>query len=261
MTVALRLGAARGCRRARRGARDASCRRSASRSSRRVVAARPPRCVAVPARRAARAGRLADPLHARGRARSAPSRDVGRRSARRRSSRVAIALIFLDEPLRLPLVARRARDRRRRRRCSPRERDRPGHLRAGRARLRRRRGGRSSRRATTSSARCTPHASPETAAAATLARRARSSAALWTRRAPTPARAAARSRRPASCSGSPTSASSRRTSAAASRVVSPLVATESLWGVGLVGAPDPPHRGGGAAAGARRAARRRRRHR
>ena len=55
------------------------------------------------------------------------------------------------------------------------------------------------------------HASPETAAAATLIA-GTIVATAWARRAPSRARAARRSRRPASCSGSPTSASSRRTS-------------------------------------------------
>ncbi len=126
---------------------------------------------------------------------------------------VAIALVFLDEPLRLPLVVGAlaivaggvllAA-----------ERDRPGHLRA--------RGllfaaGAATMFATRDNLVRALHAdaSPQTAAAATLLAGA-VVAALWTRRAPTRRRAEAARARPASCSGCRTCCSSRPTGAGAS---------------------------------------------
>ena len=143
---------------------------------------------------------------------------------------VAIALVFLDEPLRLPLVlgavaivAGGV--------LLAAERDRPGSPATHRPRLTQRVRRRSSRRATTSSARCTRTPRPETAAAATLLAGTVVAAALDA------ARADRRELRRLAPAGVLFGLSYVCLFEAYWRgrvtVVSPLVATESLWGVGL----------------------------
>ena len=127
MTVALRLGAPRLAERERRDARDGRRRRSASRSSRRS-------CATTCTARGRSSSRGCSPRAARRSLFTLAVREIG---ASRTSVAVgaaplvavAIALVFLDEPLRLPLVVGAlaivaggvllAA-----------ERDRPGHLRA-----------------------------------------------------------------------------------------------------------------------------------
>ena len=207
----------------------------------------PPRrapLLAVPARGAARSRRLAGALHARGaRDRSLAHLGHGRRGAARRGR----------DRARLPRraargAARRRRARRRRRRRAARRR-----ARAARAPARARASLYAAGAATLFATRDNVvralhgHASPETAAAATLVA-GTIVAAVWTRRPPTtrelrrlaPAGRALRSLA--------TSACSRRTGAGGVTVVSPLVATESLWGVALSALLFAPHRGDGAAA-------------
>jgi drug/metabolite transporter (DMT)-like permease len=142
---------------------------------------------------------------------------------------VAIALVFLDEPLRLPLVGGAL--------CIvaggallAAERDRPGHLRrigllfaAGAAVL-------FATRDNLARALHT-HASPGTAAAATLVA-GTVAAAVWTRRAPT-RRELARLAPAGVLFGLSYICLFEAYFRGRVSVVSPLVATESLWGVGL----------------------------
>ncbi len=150
---------------------------------------------------------------------------------------VAIALVFLGEPVSAPLVIGAlaivgggvllAA-----------ERDRPEHLAPVGLLYARGGGRRCSPRATTSSVRCTRRRRPETAAAATLLAGA-IVAALWTRRAPT-RRELARLAPAGVLFGLSYLCLFEAYFRGRVTVVSPLVATESLWGVALLGAPDPP---------------------
>ncbi len=226
MTVAVRLGLGSACRtRAALPSRPWSL-RSPSSSPRRSCAT---------TRTAS--GRSCSPVCSRPASRRSSSRLAVREVGASRTSvaigaaplvAIVIALVFLGEPLRLPLVfgavavvgggVLLAA-----------ERDRPGHLRARGIALRGRRGDASSRHATTSFARCTGTQAPR------LPRRRRSSPA--------------RSSRPCGRAGRRTRVELRRFAPAGvlfglsyiclfeaywrSRVtiVSPLVATESLFGV------------------------------
>ena len=214
MTVAIRLGLARGGGRAPARSRRC-CRRSRSRSPRRSCATTYTHAWAFFLAGLLAPGLLADPLHPldpRGRRLA----DVGRGRRRRRSSPLAIAFAFLDEPRRA--AARRSA----RSRSSPAgsllagERDRPDHLRGARARSSRSARRCSSPCATTSSARCTPHGEPGDGRGRDAARRD-VVALAWARRLPSRRELRRARAGRGSCSGSPTSASSRRTSAGRSR--------------------------------------------
>ena len=225
MTVAL----AAGCRDAS-GADARHRRRGARRRARRRT--RPPRLprrLAVPPRRAARAGRLAERCSRSRCARSAPRGprlpSAPRRSSpsRSRSCSSTSRCARRSSSARVAIVAGGI--------LLAAERDRPGHLRARGLAVRRRRGDalRDARQHRPGAAR------PRLAARPRRPRRCWR-APSWRRSGRGARRRGAScggSRRPASCSGSPTSASSRPTGAGRVTVVSPLVATESLWGVGL----------------------------
>ena len=256
MTVARPGRAARRSRRGRRGARDRARRRSrvalVAAAFHHDLHGAWPFLLAGPAR----ARRLADPVHARG-ARGRRVADVGHRrrgAARRRRDRARL-------PRRAAAGAARPRRARRSSRaacCSPPSATGRGTSARIGLRLRGRARRCSSRRATTSCARCTR----------TRPRDGRGGDA------PRGHASSRRSGRGGCRRGASCGASRRPACSSASRyvclfeayfrgrvtVVSPLVATESLWGVALVGAPDP-RRPRGWGGGSRRGAARRRRRR
>ncbi len=193
------------------------------------------RDLAVPARGAARPGPLPAPLHARG-ARRRPVAHVG-------GGRDGAALLGRD---RADLPRRAAAGGPRPRRAPDRRRRRAARRRAGAARAReadRPRARALARRssspcATTSCAgsRSTPTSRPRSPPRRRSAPAACASPPTCSRPGAVASRSAGLPRvraRRACSSGSPTSASSRPTTAVRVTVVSPLVATESLWGVGL----------------------------
>ena len=222
-----------------------------ARHARRVArAARLHGRVEVLPRRPARAGLLAAPLHALDPARSAPR---GRRSTVGTAPLFALAIAFT-----LPRRAGRGAARRSAALAivaggiAARGRARPARATCARAGLavRARRGGalRGPRQHRPRAARARQ---PGDGRGGDDARRACSSALAWRAALPTAARARAASRRPGCCSGSRTCACSRRTSTGRVSVVSPLVATESLWGVGLAALVFRAAEGVGRAARAR----------